>query len=153
MGHTFISKDGDKSNERPTHPPVSASAVFWSGVCQHNTETLGSANQDIISLCNIGGFPGGSAGKESICNAGDQGSIPGWGRFPGGGHSNPLQYSCLENPTDRGAWRATVHGVAESDTTVTLRVFPGFSKAVRRLCSIPTGRLQKRTEGLERGRE
>ena len=49
------------------------------------------------------GFPGGSDGKESVCNAGDLGSIPGLGRFPGGGHSNPLQYSYLENPRDRGA--------------------------------------------------
>ena len=45
-------------------------------------------------------------------NAGDTGSIPGLGRSPGGGHGHPLQYSCLENPMDRGAWRATVHGVA-----------------------------------------
>ena len=45
------------------------------------------------------------------------GLIPGSGRFPGGGHGNPLQYSCLENPGDRGPWRATVHGVAESDPT------------------------------------
>ena len=44
------------------------------------------------------GFPGGSAGKESACNAGDLGSVPGLGRSPGGGHGNPLQYSCLENP-------------------------------------------------------
>ena len=62
------------------------------------------------------GFPGGSDGKESVCNAGDPGSIPGSGRSPGGGHGNPLQSSCLQNPMDRGAWRATVHGVAESDT-------------------------------------
>ena len=48
---------------------------------------------------------------------GDTGSIPGWGRSPGGGHGHPLQYSCLENLIDRGAWRATVHGVTESDTT------------------------------------
>ena len=47
-------------------------------------------------------FPGGSVGKESACSAGDQGSIPGLGRSPGGGHGNPLQYSFLENPMDRG---------------------------------------------------
>ena len=56
-------------------------------------------------------FPGGSDGKESACNAGDPGSIPGLGRSPGEGNGNPLQYSCLENPTDRGAWRATVQGL------------------------------------------
>ena len=50
-------------------------------------------------------------GKESACNAGDLGSIPGSGRFPGEGNSNPFQYFCLENSTDRGAWRATVYGV------------------------------------------
>ena len=52
------------------------------------------------------GFPGGSVEKESVCNTGDtrdMGLIPGWGRSPRGGHSNPLQYSCLENPMDRGA--------------------------------------------------
>ena len=54
--------------------------------------------------------------KESACNVGDVGLIPGLGRFPGGGHGNPLQYSCLENPTDRGAWWATVHGVGKSQT-------------------------------------
>ena len=48
------------------------------------------------------GFPGSSDGKESACNAGDLGSIPGLGRSPGGGHGNPLQYYCLENPMDRG---------------------------------------------------
>ena len=64
------------------------------------------------------GLPGGSDGKESACNAGDLGSIPGLGRSSGEGNSNPLQYSCLENPIDRGAWRATVHGAAKgSDTT------------------------------------
>ena len=58
----------------------------------------------------------GSDGKESACNVGDLGSISGLGRSPGEGNGNPLQYSCLENPMDRGAWRATVHGVAESRT-------------------------------------
>ena len=61
-------------------------------------------------------FPGGSEDKASACNAGDQGSTPGMGRSPGEGNSNPLQYSCLENPMDRGAWQATVHGVAKSQT-------------------------------------
>ena len=58
-----------------------------------------------------------SDSKASACNAGDLGSIPGWGRPSGEGNGNPLQYSGLENPVDRGAWRATVHGVPESDTT------------------------------------
>ena len=57
------------------------------------------------------GLPGGSTGKESTCSAGDLGSIPGLGRSPGEGNGNPLQYSCLGNPMDRGAWQATVHGV------------------------------------------
>ena len=64
------------------------------------------------------GLPQWLSGKESACNAGDagdSGSIPGLGRSPGGGHGNPLQYSCLRNLTDRGASRATVHRVAESD--------------------------------------
>ena len=54
--------------------------------------------------------------KSLPANAGDPGSIPGSGRPPGGGHGNPLQYSCLENPMDGGAWWATVHGVTESQT-------------------------------------
>ena len=62
------------------------------------------------------GFPGGSDCKESACNAGDLGSIPGLGRSPGEGHGNPLKYSCLENPMDRGALRAIVHGVTKSQT-------------------------------------
>ena len=62
------------------------------------------------------GFPGGSEVKVSACNAGDLGSIPGSGRSPGEGNGNPVQYSCLENPMDRGAWWATVHGVAKSQT-------------------------------------
>ena len=57
------------------------------------------------------GFPGGSNGKESACSAGNPGSIPGLGRSPGEGNGNPLQYPCLENSLDRGAWRATVQRV------------------------------------------
>ena len=59
------------------------------------------------------GFPDSSDGKGSACSEGDPDSIPGLGRLPGEGHGNPLQYSCLENPMDRGAWWATVHGVAK----------------------------------------
>ena len=62
------------------------------------------------------GFPGGSDGKESACNVGDLDLIPGSGRSPGGRNGNPLQYSCLGNPMARGAWRATVHGIAKSQT-------------------------------------
>ena len=60
------------------------------------------------------GFPGDSDNKESACNSGDQGSIPGLGRSPGEGKSNPFQYSCLENSMDLGAWWASVHGVAKN---------------------------------------
>ena len=63
------------------------------------------------------GFPGSSAGKEPACNAGDPSSITGLGRSPGGGNGNLLQYSYLENSTDRGAWRVSVQGVTESDMT------------------------------------
>ena len=62
------------------------------------------------------GFPGGSDGKESACNAGDLGSIPGSGRSPGEGNGNPLQYSCMENAMDRRAWWVTVHSAAKSRT-------------------------------------
>ena len=62
------------------------------------------------------GLPGSSDCKEPVCNAGDLGSIPGWGRSSREGNDNPLQYSCLENPMDRGAWRATARGVAKSRT-------------------------------------
>ena len=59
-------------------------------------------------------YPCSSVSKESACSAGDLGLIPGLERCPGEGNGNPLQYSCLENPMDRGAWWATIHGVAKS---------------------------------------
>ena len=67
----------------------------------------------------LGNFPGGMVVKNLPASAGDAGdtsSIPGWGRFPGVGNGNPLQYSCLENSTDKGAFQPTVHGVAKSQT-------------------------------------
>ena len=62
------------------------------------------------------GFPGGSDGKESACNAGDLGSIPGLGRSPGEGNGNPLQYSCLKNSMDTAAWCAAFRGVTKNTT-------------------------------------
>ena len=61
-------------------------------------------------------FPGGLDGKESACSVEDLGPIPGLGGAPGVGNGNSFQYACLENPVDRGSWRATVHGVAKSQT-------------------------------------
>ena len=63
------------------------------------------------------GIPGGSDHKDSAYNVGDPGSIPGLGRFPGKGNGYLLQYSCLENSMDRGAWRASTHGITQADTT------------------------------------
>ena len=68
----------------------------------------------------------GSGSKVSACNAGDLGSIPGLGRSPGEGNSNPFQYSCLENPMDGGAWYATDHGITELDTTEQLHFLSFF---------------------------
>ena len=78
-------------------------------------------------------FPGGSDGKESACSVEDLGSISWLGRSPGGGHGNPLQYSCLENLKDRGAWRAVVHGVTKSCTglkqlNTQMHIYQAYSK-------------------------
>ena len=69
-------------------------------------------------------FPSGSAVKNPLANAGSVGSIPGLGRSSGGGHGNPLQYSYLENPTDRGAWWATVHGITRVEHDLATKVPP-----------------------------
>ena len=71
-------------------------------------------------------FPGGSGVKDPPASGGDEGLILGWGRCPGGGNGNPLQCSCLGNPMDRGAWRATVHGVTKSQTGLRLSTFVGY---------------------------
>ena len=81
----------------------------------HITRVKCSAPWDLFGT-SLSGFPGGSDGKVSACNAGDPGSIPGSERSPEEGNGNPLQYSCLENSTDGGACWATVHGVAKSRT-------------------------------------
>ena len=104
-------------------PPALAGGVFATSttwevpsvvyICVYKTNTL------IYTYGQYMGSPHGSDGEESACNARDLGSIPGLGRSPGEGNSNPLQYSCLENPMDRGAL-STVHGVTEWVMTVPL---------------------------------
>ena len=81
-----------------THP--NTRLVVFTGLCCHN--------DNLETLC--------SDNKEFAYNEGDPGLIPGSGRYPGEGHGNPLQYSCLENPMDGGTWQPTVHGVAKSRT-------------------------------------
>ena len=85
---------------------------------QSHNETLIHSHQDggNEGWQRCGGSPGGSDGKSSACNAGGLGSVPGLGRSPGEGNGTPLQYSCLENPMDRGVRQATVHGVPKSQT-------------------------------------
>ena len=85
-----------------------------------------SASPGNLLKAHFGGFPCGSAGKESGCNAGDLGSIPGLGSSPGEGNGHPLQYSGLENPTD-----CIVHGVAESDMTERLSLSPNLGCLAR----------------------
>ena len=87
-----------------------------SGIATERTGTVGKCFFWHLALQGPG-FPAGSDGKESAFNAGVPGLVPGSGRSPGEANGNPLQYSCLENSMDRGAWLATVHGLAESGTT------------------------------------
>ena len=88
------------------NPPASAGDIRDTGSIPGSGRSPGGGH----------GFRGSSEGKESTCDAGDMGLIPRSRRSPGGGNGNPLWYSCLGNPMDRGAWWATVHGVAKSWT-------------------------------------
>ena len=115
MRETWVGKIPWRRERLPT-------PVFWPGEFHGLYSPWGRNESDttfwIFFFERLLDHPYSSDGKKkSACNAGDPGSVPGWGRSPAGGNGNPLQHSCLENPMDRGAWRATVHGVAESDTT------------------------------------
>ena len=87
---------------------VSLVIIHTGGKSKVNSKSLPSTAAHHSTV----GFPYRSVGKETACNAEDQALIPGSGRSPGEGNGNPLQYSCLKNPMDRGGWWATVHGVA-----------------------------------------
>ena len=95
-------------------------------LCSHNTFHL-------YFLASLLGFPGGSDSKTSACNAGDWGSFSESERSPGRGHGNPLQYSCLENPMDREAWLATVHGMAKSQTRLSRQAQHRTAQCIYRL--------------------
>ena len=95
---------------------------------------FGQMHNDLCA--SLWSFPGGSGMKTPPANAGDTGLIPGWGRSPGGGNGNLLQYSCLENPMDRGAWWATVHRVRHDWATEHNNITQRSFTAPRPLCSI-----------------
>ena len=100
-----------------THPSILAWRILWtedpSGLQSMGSQRVRPSNFQLPTV----GFPGGSDGKESAAHAGDLGLIPGSGRSPGERNGNPFQYSCLENPMDRGARWATACGVTKRDTT------------------------------------
>ena len=116
----FLSPQGPPRSHMPfCWPPPSFSLLLTP--LQPPWALLGSSNHTKhipapgpFYLLLLLGFPSGSVGKESICQTGVMGSIPRSGRFPGEGNGNPLQYSCLRNPMDRGVWWATVHGVTKT---------------------------------------
>ena len=94
----------------------------WSS---HEDSELSLPRAQVQSLVKELRIPRWLSGKESVCNvrdAGDSGLIPGLGRSPGGEHGNPLQYSCLENPMDRGAWWATAHRIAKSQIRLSMHM-------------------------------
>ena len=93
-------------------------------------------------------FPRSSAGKESACNAGDPGLIPGLGRCPEEGNGNPLQYSCLENPVDSGTWQGTVHRVVRVRPHLTTKPPPRQSQKLPRGCSGKEPTCQFRRHGF-----
>ena len=113
MWETWVQSLGQEDpleKEMATHSSVLAWRIPWTeepGRLQSMGVSRFGHNLATKPPTSIRAFPGGSEGKVSACNVGDLGSIPGLGRSPGEGNGNPLQYSCLENSMDRGAWQAT----------------------------------------------
>ena len=101
---------GCSSPGSSVHGILQATILEWVAV-SYSRGSSQPRDQNHISYVCLLSFPPSSVDKESACNAGDLGPIPGSGRFPEEGNGKPLQYSCLENPMDRGAWQAAVHGV------------------------------------------
>ena len=95
--------------ETVAHFVLRGSTITADGDCNHEIKRRLFLGRKVMT--NLDGFPCSSVGKESACSAGDPGSFPGLGRSPGEGNGNSLQYSCLENPMERGVWQATVHAV------------------------------------------
>ena len=101
----FHEKKKPREDNAYTHPPPGLPILCnCTHILSRISYIFGVTNIKFINFKVMTDFPGGSDGKASACNAGDPGSIPGSGRSPGEGNGNPLQYSCLENPVDRGAW-------------------------------------------------
>ena len=112
-----VQKPSDEAGEMfPTQALVSHCWCFGLRMNLSSTSGLRNRAKTDRGLGDGPRLPGGSDGKESACSGGNPGLVPRSGRSPGEGHGIPLQYSCLKNPMDRGAWQATVHGVTRSWT-------------------------------------
>ena len=116
----WVARPSSRGSSQPrdqTHSSYVSCIGIWSFYHEHH---LGNPLKKIftikIDLCFKIGFPGGSVVKNPLANAGVMGSIPWWGRYPRGGSGNSLQYSCLENPRDRGVWQVTAHSITKSQT-------------------------------------
>ena len=105
------------------NPPFAGSQNDGCHLYHHQVQKVNRGQTEVEKVFLMDYFPGGSDAKESACNGGALGLIPGSGKFPGEGNGNPLQYSCLENPMDRGVWRAMVHCVTKSWTRLNDNTF------------------------------
>ena len=115
QGHGFLPQ-GTESWWEKTNPSCRQFLIKMESFYSSQKGKHSLLHENVVFPHRSTGLPCSLNGKESACNVGDQGSIPGLGRSSGEGNGRPLQYACLENPMDRGAWRAIVCGVAKSQT-------------------------------------